>query len=174
MLMAFNPGPFSKDRGCRPCLRTQSHSQQVDTSMWAGSWLVIAIQHDFCGEFCSWSFQLCCPLRFLSSPLTLPVRGFPTLWKLLLHYSLPKTGLHLEILCLPFCLYPLFYLILKRLACLSGYLGFSNSVQKLFCGSCLLGRWSFDVFWGEKVLFPCHLGTAPPETIFVVTHNTAS
>ena len=66
-------------------------------------------------------FRLCCPLRFQSSPLTPPVRGFPIVWKLFnLHDSLPRMRLCPEILCLSFSLYLLSYLILKRLVCLSG------------------------------------------------------
>ena len=100
-----------------------------------------------------WFFfsQLCCPLRFQSSPLTQPVRGFPIVWKLFnLHDSLPRMGLCPEILCLSFSLYFLSYLILKRLVCLSGYLGLSTGTQKLFRGSCSTHRWSFNVFVGRK------------------------
>ena len=44
-------------------------------------------------------------------------------WKLLLlHNPLLRMGVCLEILYLPFCLYPLSYLILRRLVCLSGIL----------------------------------------------------
>ena len=53
-----------------PVLCTQPHSLWVDVSMWAAAWLVIAIRPNFCDKI----FQLCCPLRFLSSPLTPPVR----------------------------------------------------------------------------------------------------
>ena len=73
-------------------------------------------------------------------------------WKLLLlHNPLLRMGVCLEILYLPFCLYPLSYLILKRLVCLSGYLGSSTSIQKLFCGSHSTCR-SFDIFVREKVV----------------------
>ena len=129
------------------------HLLWADKSAWAASWLVIAIQCDFCGE-CFW---LCCPLRFLSFPLTPPVRRFPMVWKLLLlHNPLLRMGVCLEILYLHFCLYPLSYLILKRLVCLSGYLGSSTSIQKLFC---FMYRWYFDVFMGEKVVSPSYSST---------------
>ena len=117
------------------------HWLRAYTSMWATSQLEIAILFDFCGQF-SW---LCFHLRFLSSLLTPPVRGFPTIWKLLLHDSLPRMvpGPCPEILCLPFHLYLLPCLILRRLVCLSGHLGSSASVQKSFCESCSTYRWSF-------------------------------
>ena len=135
------------------------HLLWADKSAWAASWLIIAIQCDFCGE-CFW---LCCPLRFLSFPLTPPVRRFPMVWKLLLlHNPLLRMGVCLEILYLHFCLYPLSYLILKRLVCLSGYLGSSTSIQKLFCGSLSTCRsfffFFFQIFWyicaGESCLCP--------------------
>ena len=56
--------------------------------------------------------------------MTLPVRDFPIVWKLLLlHDPLHRTGLCPEILCLSFYLYLSSYLISKRLVCLSGIWG---------------------------------------------------
>ena len=79
---------------------------------------------------------LCFPLRFLGSPLNPPVRGFPTVWKiLLLQNYLPGPGPHPEILCLPFCLYLLSYLIPRRLLCLSGCLGSSVSFIRCSAGT---------------------------------------
>ena len=68
-------------------------------------------------------------------PLNPPVRGFPTVWKILLQKSLPGTGPHPEILCLPFCLYLLSYLIPRRLVCLSGCLGSSASFRRCSAGT---------------------------------------
>ena len=69
-------------------------------------------------------FWIMLPSEVQKFPIDLPVRGFPIVWKhLLLHDSLPWMDLCPEILCLPFHLYLLFYLILKRLVCLSRYLG---------------------------------------------------
>ena len=44
---------------------------------------------------------------------------------------------------------------MKKLICHPGYLRFSVSVQKLFCGSCFTGRWSFLLIylWG-KMWYP--------------------
>ena len=76
-------------------------------------------------------------------------------WKLLLlHNPLLRMGVCLEILYLHFCLYPLSYLILKRLVCLSGYLGSSTSIQKLFCGSLSTCR-SFFFFFPDLLIYLC-------------------
>ena len=48
------------------------------------------------------------------------------------------------------------YLLSKRMGCLSGCLVFSDSVQKLLCGSCSAFKWSFDEFVGEKVVSPSY------------------
>ena len=82
-----------------------AHLLCADASVWFASLLVIAVQHRFCGLFfCLFVFQLCCSLSFQSSLLIQIVR-FPMVWKfLLLHGSLPRTGLHPWILCLSFCL----------------------------------------------------------------------
>ena len=90
------------------------------------------------------------PSEIPKLPIDPPVTGFPAVWKLLFHDSLPRMGLCPEILCLSFSLYFLSYLILKRLVCLSGYLGLSTGIQKLFRGSCSTHRWSFNVFVGRK------------------------
>ena len=44
------------------------------------------------------------PSEIPKLPIDLPVRGFPTVWKFLLHHSLPRTGLHPELFCLSFFL----------------------------------------------------------------------
>ena len=139
--------PSASSPGIKPCW----FSKPADASMWATSWLVIADWDDFCEFFRFW-----CPLRFQNSPLILPVRRFPIVWKFLLHNSLPRTSLSSKILCLPFHFYFLSYFIPERLVCLSGYLGSSTSIQKMFCGSCSTCRRSFDVFVGEKVISPSY------------------
>ena len=138
------------------------HLIWVDMSVWATSQLLIAIWHNFCGEVS----RLCFLLWFLSSPLTLPVKGFPVVWKLLLHDSLPRMDLRPAILCLPFCLYPLSYLILRRLVCLSGIL---CQHLEVVLWELLHMQWSFWCICGVKsgllVLFLCLLGTALPVII---------
>ena len=100
------------------CASTSSpHSLWADVSLWATSRLVIAIGIisvvNFSHRNCEFS-QLHFSLRFLSSPLTHPVRGFPIVWKILLHHdSLLKTVSQLQILCLSLHLYHLPYLILR-------------------------------------------------------------
>lgn len=108
-------------------------------------------------NFLSFDF-LCFPLGFLSSPLTSPVRGFPVVWELL-HDSHPTTGPRSKILCSPFHLYPLPCLLPRRLVCFSGHLGSSAGLQRLFCESCSMCRWSFDAFVGKKVV---SLSVPPP------------
>lgn len=86
--------------------------------------------------------SMCSPLRCGKLPPALPLRGFPSVWKhFLLRDSSPgcipwEMHPHCKILCLPFYLYLLPYLILRRLACPFGSLGSSASVQKVFCWSC--------------------------------------
>ena len=44
------------------------------------------------------------PSEIPKFPTDLPVRGFPAVWKLLLHDSLPRMRLHPYLFCLSFCL----------------------------------------------------------------------
>jgi len=99
-------------------------------SVWATFLLVIAIWQNsviFCLFVC---FSLCCPLSFQRSPDPNRER---------VYYSVetsswlpPWDGYLSQILCLFFHHYLLSYFISKRLACLSGYLGSSASIQKFF------------------------------------------
>ena len=124
------------------------HTLQANVCRWASSssQLVIAIWHDFCGDF----FLLYHPLRFQNSPLTLPAELFPIVWKfLLLQVSLPRMDLCPEIFSLPFHLYRYHF---KEVSLPSWVSSVLCKIQKLFCGSCSTCRWSFDVFVGEKVI----------------------
>ena len=58
----------------------------------------------------------------------------------------------LTLLSLSFCLFILSCCLLKRMGCLSECQVSSDSVQKLFCGSCSTFKCSFDEFVGEKVI----------------------
>ena len=49
------------------------------------------------------------PSDILKLPTDLPVRGFPTVWKLLLHDSLPRMGLDPSIFCL--CFHLLYFIL---------------------------------------------------------------
>jgi len=55
-----------------------------------------------------------------------------------------------------FIFYILSYLLSKTIGCLSGCLMSSASIQKLFCGICLVFKWSFNEFVGEKVVSPSY------------------
>ena len=96
---------------------------------------------------------LCYSLRFQNSQQIMPVGGFPAVWKcLFLHnpspgwVSVPKSFVSV------FVFYILSYLLLKRLGCLSRCLMSFTCIQKLFCGSSLTFKSSFDEFVREKVV----------------------
>ena len=91
---------------------------------------------------------------FPRSPLSLPVKGLPSVWKIfLLHSSLPEV----QVLSLFFFLCFLFFLLpypgMWRVSCLLGSLRSSASVQYVFCRSCSTCRYIFDVFVGRKFIF---------------------
>ena len=56
----------------------------ANTSVWSTSPLAVAVRRLFCGFLFLFFSWLCCPLKFQDSPTDPPVRGFPTVWKLLL------------------------------------------------------------------------------------------
>ena len=84
------------------------------------------------------------------------VRGFPGVWKLLIHDSLPGTGLCPYLFGLSFIFYILSYLFSKRMDCLSECLVSSTHVQKEFCGICSAFKGSFNEIVGEKVVSPSY------------------
>ena len=91
------------------------------------------------------------------SPTDPPVRGFPVVWKLLLLHdslpilvSIPNSFVSHFVFCI------LSYLLSKRMDCLSGCVVSSDSIQKLYSGSCSSFKWSFDEFVGEKVGSPSY------------------
>ena len=96
------------------------------------------------------------PSEFPSLATDSPVRVFPGVWKLLSFFKTPFPGL----ISIPtsfvsfFIFYIFSYLLLKTMACFSGYLMSSASIQKLFCGIYLAFKCSFDEFVGEKVVSP--------------------
>ena len=101
--------------------------------------------------------QLCCLLRLQNPPQNHLWEGF-LLYGNFSSFTTPSPGQ----ISVPnsfaslFVFYILSYLHSKRMGCLSGYLVFSASIQKLFCGSCSAFKWSFDEFLGEKVVFPSY------------------
>ena len=56
------------------------------------------------------------------------------------------------------------------MGCLSGCVISSASIQKLFCGICLVFKCSFDEFVGEKVVSPSYSSAVlgPPLHIFLI------
>ena len=98
------------------------------------------------------SSQLCCPLRCQNSPQTRLWEGFLLFGNF--SFTTPSPGW----VSVPnsfvshFVFYILSYLLSKRMGCHSGCLVSSASIQKLFCGSFSAFKWSFDEFWGDKVV----------------------
>ena len=131
------------------------HSLVADMSIWATSLspLAIVVRYVFCG--CFFSLPLCYPLRFQNSPQICLWEGF-LLCGNVSSFTTPSPGW----VSVPksfvsvFVFYILSYLLLKRLGCLSGCLMSITCVQKLFCGSCLTFKSSFDEFVREKVVSP--------------------
>ena len=61
------------------------------------------------------------PSEIPKLPTDLLVRGFPSVWELLLFYdSLPRMGLHPQLFCLSFFFYILSYLLSKTMGCFLG------------------------------------------------------
>ena len=100
--------------------------------------------------FSSW---LCCLLRFQNSPQTPQWEGF-LVFGIFSSFMTPCSGWVSipDSLVSILVFYVLSYLLSKRIGCLSGWLVFSDGVQKLFCGSCSAFKWSFDELVGEKVV----------------------
>ena len=135
-----------------PCLLV------VDLSIWDTSPLAASVRRIICGFYLFICFLLVMlPSEIPKLPTDLPVRGFPGVWKLLFFYnSLPRTGLVPNSFVSLFIFYFLFYLLLKTMGILSGFLVSSPSVHKLFCGICSAFKWSCDEFVREKVVVPSY------------------
>ena len=146
-------------------LLTVWSSLVVNGSVWANSLLAISVRYHSVGFFFLLLVML--PSEIAKLPTDLPVRGFPTVWKLLLlHYSLPRTGLHSELLCLSFC--RLYFLLppfkenglpfwVPGVLCQRSEVVLWKllSIQVIFWRTC----------WGESdlpILFFCFLGTLHP------------
>ena len=82
----------------RPCLLVDN------TRVWATSPLGVAIRHVICGVYLLFFLPVMLPSEIPKLPTDPPVRGFPTVWKLLLHDSLQRMGLCPYLFCLSFCL----------------------------------------------------------------------
>ena len=86
--------------------------------------------------FCFFFLPLMLPSEISKLPTHPPVRGFPTVWKVLLHDPLPGWVSVPNSFVSLFVFYILSYLLSKRMCCLSGCPVSSANLQKLFCGSC--------------------------------------
>ena len=150
ILRALRPGANPQDRCAAQASLPSPHSLAADTSVYAISLalLVLVVRCIFCGVF--FLLPVVVPSKIPKLPTDMPVGGFHTGWKLLLHasptgwVSMPKPSVSVAVF------YILSYLLWKRLGCLSGCLLSSPSIQKLFCGS---PQHSDDLLmnlWGRK------------------------
>ena len=105
----------------------------ADAIDWATSPLAAAYSVGF---FFFSSLLVVLPSEIPRLPTDPHVRGFPTVWKLLLQTPSPGWVSIPNSFVSPFVFYILSCLLLKRMGCLSGCLVSSASIQKLFCGSC--------------------------------------
>ena len=91
--------------GLVPTLRTDDvphtslpspHCLVNDTNIWATCPLAVAVRCAFCVFVIVFLFFLVMlPSEIPKLHTDMPMRGFPTVWKLVLHDSLPRAGLHL-------------------------------------------------------------------------------
>ena len=144
--------------------------------MWASGLLLLwhlqlGAYSVFCCFCCCFFSRLCYLLRFQNSPQT-------HLWEVFLlcgnfsSFTTPSPGpvSILNSFVSLFVFYILSYLLLKRMSCFSGCLVSSTCVQKLFCGSCLAFKWSFDEFVGAKVVslsYSSAILGSPPHTVSI-------
>ena len=131
-----------------------------------------------CVCVCVFPSQLYCPLRFQNSLQTLLWEGFLLFENFSFmtpfpeRVSIPNSFVSF-FLSFIFC--PTYYILLKRMGCLSGCMVISTSVQKLFCGSCTAFKWSSDEFVGDKVVSLSYsfavLGLTPLWDFYIYIHN---
>ena len=112
-----------------------SCSLVVDVSLWATSLLAVVVRCVFCGGcvcVCVCFLPVMLSSEIPKLPIDLPVRGFPTVRKFLLHnshsrwVSIPNSFVSLLVF------YILSYLFLKRMGSFYGCLVSSASFQKCF------------------------------------------
>ena len=134
------------------------HSLLVDASVWAASPLVVAVRLVLCGFLFYFSSYValwdsksphwlaCERVSYCleTSPLWLPPQD---------KASISKSFVPV------FIFYILSYILSRQLGCLYGCLVSSDSVQKLFYGSCSEFKWFFGELVGEKVS-PCLIPSA--------------
>ena len=97
------------------------------------------------------------PSEIPKLPTGMPVREFPTMWKLLLLHDSPQEWVSIpKSFVSVFVFYIVSYLHLKRSGCLFACVVSSASIQKLFCESYSTFNCSFDEFMGEKVVSPSY------------------
>ena len=140
-------------------------------SVWAASPLGVVVRHLFCGcpHTPTHTPGICCPLRFQNYPQTHQWEEFLLFGNVSsLRTPFPGRNSIPSSFVFLFVFYILSYLLSKRMGFNTEGLVSSASIQKLFCGSCLAFKWSFDEFVGEKVVSPSYysaiLGPPPLQT----------
>ena len=93
-LSSMHSNPVVTPKQAAHASRFIPSSLLADASIWATSLpgVVLGCMICVCGVFFSLPVML--PFEIPKLPTDPPVRGFPGVWKLLLHNSLPRTGLH--------------------------------------------------------------------------------
>ena len=125
----------------------------VDESLWATSLLGVVARLKNLWAFFFFPSCLCCPPRFENSPQTHQWEDFLVFGNFS-SFTTPYPGWvyipNSSVTLFTFYISP--YLLLKRMGWLPGCLMSSTSIQKLFCGTFSVFKWSFDEFVGEKVV----------------------
>ena len=113
VLRAFRPGPYPKHQCCSRASLFSLPWLVSEASIWAAPLLAVVIRCVFYGLFVFFS-QLCCPLRFQTphKPTCESVSSFTTLS--------PGWVFSPNFFVYVFVFYILYYLLLKRMGCLSG------------------------------------------------------
>ena len=152
------------------------HLLVADASIWATS-LRVAIRHVIYGLY-YYFFLFFLPVMLPSEIPKLPtgplVRGF-LMFGNFSSFMTPSPGQ----ISIPnsfvslFVFYILSYLLSKTMGCLSGCLVSSARVQKWFCRICSAFKCSFDIFVGEKVVFPSYSSAilGPPLSVFLISKS---
>ena len=87
----FRPGPYPKHAAHASL--SSPHLLVAEASIWATSLLAVVVRCIFCGVLFFLFLLVMLPSEIPKLSTDLTMRGFPAVWKLLLHDSLPRMGL---------------------------------------------------------------------------------
>ena len=91
VLRAFRPSPYPKHAAHASL--SSPHLLVAEASIWATSLLAVVVRCIFCGVLFFLFLLVMLPSEIPKLSTDLTMRGFPAVWKLLLHDSLPRMGL---------------------------------------------------------------------------------